>query len=143
MAPPATSTSPGGYAAGSSTAAAKPGGKQIPALLGTYLKARVAFAQGVTDFAARECGIELLVSLQDNIVPLLRPLPIDSSASVQQAAALALGCLANFSPAISMRLVDLDVIQHIVFSLDEQSNVRACACARAEATRFLSLLTGR
>ncbi|KAJ3369630.1 Sperm-associated antigen 6 [Allomyces arbusculus] len=96
------------------------GGKTVAALLDQYQRARLAFAQGIADCAAREAPLEHLAApaARAAVVPLLRPLLLDQVVAVQQAAALALGRLANHSPQLAAHVVAGDVLPHIVYSLD-------------------------
>lgn len=96
--------------------------KQIPLLLDNYLKARIAFAQGVADYAVRECTVGALQEAHELIIPLLRPLLLDASIPVQLAAAVAVGRLANHSQELASNIVSMDVLPHIVFALNESKN---------------------
>ena len=84
-----------------------------------YQKERLAFSQAVADMASRETNVEALTSV--GATALLRPLLIDSVPAVQQAAALALGRLANHSEKLATVVVDGDVLPQLVFSLNEQN----------------------
>jgi hypothetical protein len=99
------------------------GSKTVTSLLENYQKARLSFAQGVADCAAREAQLEHLAQplVRSAIVPLLRPLLLDQVVSIQQAAALALGRLANHSPTLAAHVVAGDILPHIVYSLDSQN----------------------
>ncbi|KAJ1510380.1 Sperm-associated antigen 6 [Coelomomyces lativittatus] len=99
--------------------------KQIAQVMETYQKARLQFAQCIAESAARESNMEYLAlpETRSLIIPLLRPLLLDKVVSVQQAAAVALGRLANHSPEMALELVSGEVLPHIVYTLDS-SNAR-------------------
>ena len=50
---------------------------------------------------------------------LLRPLLLDSVASIQQSAALALGRLANYSDELAEAVVSNEILPQLVYSLSE------------------------
>jgi len=52
---------------------------------------------------------------------LLRPLLLDSVASIQQSAALALGRLANYSDELAHAVVENEILPQLVYSLSEQN----------------------
>lgn len=92
------------------------------ALLGVfekYQKDRLLFVQTVADSASRENNIPALQSA--GVVALLRPLLLDSVPAIQQASALALGRLANFSKQLATDVVDADILPQLVYSLSEQN----------------------
>lgn len=62
-------------------------------------------------------------SLILGVMALLRPLLLDSVASIQQSAALALGRLANYSDELAEAVVSNEILPQLVYSLSEQ-NVR-------------------
>ncbi|KAI9175852.1 hypothetical protein H9P43_006216 [Blastocladiella emersonii ATCC 22665] len=113
---PTTTSGPGAPLA--ATTSSTGASKSVAALLDNYQRSRLAFAQGIADAAAREAHLDHLAATRGTIVPLLRPLLLDQVVAVQQAAALALGRLANHSPSLAAHIVAGDVLPHIVYSLD-------------------------
>ena len=86
-----------------------------------YQKERLLFVQTIADLASRETNIDALQSA--GVMSLLRPLLLDSVPAIQQAAALALGRLANYNEELAEAVVESDILPQLVFSLSEQ-NVR-------------------
>lgn len=84
-----------------------------------YQKERLLFVQTVADLASRETNIEALQSA--GVLALLRPLLLDTVPAIQQAAALALGRLANYNEELAEAVVDSDILPQLVFSLNEQN----------------------
>jgi hypothetical protein len=84
-----------------------------------YQKDRLVFVQTISDLASRESNIEALQSA--GVLALLRPLLLDSVPAIQQAAALALGRLANYHEELAQAVVDSDILPQLVFSLSEQN----------------------
>lgn len=84
-----------------------------------YQKERLLFVQTVADLASRESNIETLQSA--GVLSLLRPLLLDSVPAIQQAAALALGRLANYNEELAEAVVESDILPQLVFSLNEQN----------------------
>ncbi|KAI8813053.1 armadillo-type protein [Cladochytrium replicatum] len=60
---------------------------------------------------------------------LLRPLLLDSVPAIQQAAALALGRLANYNAELAHGVVETDILPQLVYSLSEQSKFYKKAAA--------------
>jgi len=92
-----------------------------------YQKDRLLFVQTVSDLASRESNIEALQSA--GVLALLRPLLLDSVPAIQQAAALALGRLANYHEELAQAVVDTDILPQLVFSLSEQNRFYKKAAA--------------
>lgn len=92
-----------------------------------YQKERLLFVQTIADFATREINIESLQAA--GVLSLLRPLLLDSVPAIQQAAALALGRLANYNKELADAIVRSDILPQLVYSLGEQ-NVSRCLIKR-------------
>jgi hypothetical protein len=84
-----------------------------------YQKERLVFVQTIADLASRECNIEALQSA--GVMSLLRPLLLDNVPAIQQAAALALGRLANYNEELAEAVVGSDILPQLVYSLSEQN----------------------
>ena len=84
-----------------------------------YQKERLLFVQTIADLASRESNIEALQSA--GVLLLLRPLLLDTIPAIQQAAALALGRLANYNEELAEAVVESDILPQLVFSLSEQN----------------------
>jgi hypothetical protein len=84
-----------------------------------YQKERLSFVQTIADLASRENNIETLH--QAGVLLLLRPLLLDNVPAIQQAAALALGRLANYSDELAEAIVESDILPQLVYSLNEQN----------------------
>ncbi len=84
-----------------------------------YHKERLSFAQTIAELAQRETYISSLQS--HNVLPLLRPLLLDNIPAIQQAAALAIGRLANHSEEMAEAIVDSDILPHLICSLKNQN----------------------
>jgi hypothetical protein len=84
-----------------------------------YQKERLSFVQTIADLASRETNIETLQ--QTGVLSLLRPLLLDNVPAIQQAAALALGRLANYNEELAEAVVESDILPQLVFSLNEQN----------------------
>jgi hypothetical protein len=95
--------------------------RQVLSVFEKYQKERLAFVQSVADLASRESNIETLQGA--GVLSLLRPLLLDTIPAIQQAAALALGRLANYNEELAEAVVDSVILPQLVFSLSEQ-NVR-------------------
>jgi hypothetical protein len=77
-----------------------------------YQKERLAFVQTIADLASRECNISALQGA--GVMALLRPLLLDSVPCIQQAAALALGRLANYNEECAEQVVKSDILPQLV-----------------------------
>jgi len=84
-----------------------------------YHRERLLFAQTIADLALKEGYVNSLQS--QNVLPLLRPLLLDEIPAIQQAAALAIGRLANYNEELAKSVVDLDILPHLIFSLKNQN----------------------
>ncbi|OUM58096.1 hypothetical protein PIROE2DRAFT_16725 [Piromyces sp. E2] len=84
-----------------------------------YQHDRLTFVQAVADLASRETNIQALQSV--DVITLLKPLLLDSVPGVQQAAALALGRLANFSREMAYIMVNNDILPQLIYSLSEKN----------------------
>ena len=84
-----------------------------------YQAARTAFVQTVAELAHRPQNIEALQNA--GVMSLLRPLLLDTVASIQQSAALALGRLANYSEELAEAVVMNEVLPQLVYSLEKQN----------------------
>eukprot|EP00472_Partenskyella_glossopodia_P012284 CAMPEP_0197527376 /NCGR_PEP_ID=MMETSP1318-20131121/21326_1 /TAXON_ID=552666 /ORGANISM="Partenskyella glossopodia, Strain RCC365" /LENGTH=513 /DNA_ID=CAMNT_0043081981 /DNA_START=66 /DNA_END=1607 /DNA_ORIENTATION=- len=84
-----------------------------------YQAARTAFVQTVAELAHRPQNIEALQNA--GVMQLLRPLLLDTVASIQQSAALALGRLANYSEELAEAVVMNEVLPQLVYSLEKQN----------------------
>lgn len=93
--------------------------RQVLSVFEKYQKERLTFVQSIADLASRESNIETLQSA--GVLSLLRPLLLDSVPAIQQAAALALGRLANYNQELAEAVVDSDILPQLVFSLSEQN----------------------
>lgn len=99
-----------------------------------YQKARVTFVQKIADLAHRPQNIVALHA--SGVMPLLRPLLLDSVQVIQQTAALAIGRLANFSKEIAESVIQNDIITQLIYSLSNQNKYykkAACYVLRAVA----------
>jgi HEAT repeat protein len=99
-----------------------------------YQKARITFVQSVAELATRPQNIEALHSA--GVMGLLRPLLLDTVASIQQSAALAIGRLANHSEELAESVVQNDIITQLIYSLSNQNRFfkkAACFVLRAVA----------
>ncbi|ORX42019.1 ARM repeat-containing protein [Piromyces finnis] len=85
-----------------------------------YQHDRLTFVQAVADLASRETNIQALQSV--DVITLLKPLLLDSVPGVQQAAALALGRLANFSRDMAYMMVNNDILPQLIYSLSEKNH---------------------
>ncbi|KAI8903120.1 armadillo-type protein [Gorgonomyces haynaldii] len=92
-----------------------------------YQKERLVFVQTVADAASRENNIEALQAA--GVMSLLRPLLLDNVPAIQQAAALALGRLANYSKELAESVVESDILPQLVYSLSEQNRFYKKAAA--------------
>ncbi|KAJ3221388.1 Sperm-associated antigen 6 [Clydaea vesicula] len=92
-----------------------------------YQKDRLIFVQTVAELATRDSNIEALQSA--GVMALLRPLLLDGVPAIQQAAALALGRLANYHEELAQSVVDSDILPQLVFSLSEQNRFYKKAAA--------------
>jgi len=92
-----------------------------------YQKARVTFVQTIADLATRPQNIDALTNA--GVMALLRPLLLDSVASIQQSAALALGRLANFSEGLAESVVTHEILPQLVYSLAQQNRFYKKAAA--------------
>lgn len=93
--------------------------RQIIQTFDEYQKARVKFVQTVADLASKPQHIEALQ--EAGVMQLLRPLLLDSVPSIQQSAALALGCLANYNEELAENVVSGDILAQLVYSLGDQN----------------------
>lgn len=84
-----------------------------------YQKARVTFVQAVADLATRPQNIDDLH--QAGVMSLLRPLLLDTVASIQQSAALALGRLARYSNELAEAVVTNEILPQLVYALSQQN----------------------
>ncbi len=99
-----------------------------------YQKARFTFVQSIAELAQRPQNIVALHSA--GVMPLLRPLLLDSVQVIQQSAALAIGRLANYSEEIAESVIQNDIITQLVYSLSNQNRFykkAACYVLRAVA----------
>ncbi|ORX84539.1 ARM repeat-containing protein, partial [Anaeromyces robustus] len=85
-----------------------------------YQHDRLTFVQAVADLASRETNIQALQSV--DVITLLKPLLLDSVPGVQQAAALALGRLANYSQEMAYIMVNNDILPQLIYSLSEKNH---------------------
>lgn len=92
-----------------------------------YQKERLFFVQTIADHASRESNIEVLQSA--GVMSLLRPLLLDNVPAIQQAAALALGRLANYNEDLAVAVVEGDILPQLVYSLSEQNRFYKKAAA--------------
>merc|ERR1712224_848344 len=95
--------------------------------MGEYQKARVTFVQTVAELAHRPQNIEALQNA--GVMQLLRPLLLDTVASIQQSAALALGRLANYSEELAEAVVLHEILPQLVHSLSQQNRFYKKAAA--------------
>jgi len=92
-----------------------------------YQKARVTFVQTVAELATRQGNVPALQNA--GVMALLRPLLLDTVASIQQSAALALGRLAAESPELAELVVMHDILPQLVHSLAQQNRFYKKAAA--------------
>ncbi|KAJ1547216.1 Sperm-associated antigen 6 [Nowakowskiella sp. JEL0078] len=104
-----------------------PNTKALLSVFEKYQKERLSFVQTVADLASRESNIEALQTA--GVMSLLRPLLLDNIPAIQQAAALALGRLANYNQELAEAVVDSDILPQLVFSLSEQNRFYKKAAA--------------
>ncbi|TPX58518.1 hypothetical protein PhCBS80983_g03080 [Powellomyces hirtus] len=101
--------------------------RAVFAVFEKYQKERLMFVQTVADLASRESNIDALQSA--GVMSLLRPLLLDNVPAIQQAAALALGRLANYNEDMAQSVVDSDILPQLVYSLSEQNRFYKKAAA--------------
>ncbi|KAI8813947.1 armadillo-type protein [Cladochytrium replicatum] len=101
--------------------------RAVLAVFDKYQKDRLAFVQTVADLASREANVEALQTA--GAMSLLRPLLLDCVPAIQQAAALALGRLANYNAELAHGVVETDILPQLVYSLSEQSRFYKKAAA--------------
>lgn len=92
-----------------------------------YQRARTKFVQAVAEAATRPQNIEVMNNAA--VMPLLRPLLLDSVPSIQQTAALALGRLANYSEDLAEAVVGNEILPQLVYSLGDQNRFYKKAAA--------------
>lgn len=111
--------------------------RESQAILGPleeYQKSRSTFVQKIADLAHRPQNIVALHA--SGVMPLLRPLLLDSVQTIQQTAALAIGRLANYSKEIAESVIQNDIITQLIYSLSNQNKYykkAACYVLRAVA----------
>ena len=96
-----------------------PSARAVLTVFEKYQKDRLLFVQTVADLASRESNIDALQAA--GVMSLLRPLLLDTIPAIQQAAALALGRLANYNEEMAESVVDSDILPQLVYSLSEQN----------------------
>ncbi|KAJ3018867.1 Sperm-associated antigen 6 [Thoreauomyces humboldtii] len=101
--------------------------RAVFAVFEKYQKERLMFVQTAADLASRESNIDALQSA--GVMALLRPLLLDNVPAIQQAAALALGRLANYNEEMAQSVVDSDILPQLVYSLAEQNRFYKKAAA--------------
>ncbi|KAJ3088534.1 Sperm-associated antigen 6 [Quaeritorhiza haematococci] len=101
--------------------------KAVMLVFEKYQKERLFFVQTVADLASRETNVEALQSA--GVMSLLRPLLLDNVPAIQQAAALALGRLANYNEELAEAVVESDILPQLVYSLSEQNRFYKKAAA--------------
>jgi len=107
-----------------------------------YQHDRLTFVQAVADLASRETNIQALQSV--DVITLLKPLLLDSVPGVQQAAALALGRLANYSREMAYTMVNNDILPQLIYSLSEKNHFykkASCFLLRAISKHNAELAT--
>eukprot|EP00833_Pecoramyces_ruminatium_P004215 jgi/Orpsp1_1/1178247/evm.model.c7180000064585.1 len=107
-----------------------------------YQHDRLTFVQAVADLASRETNIQALQSM--DVITLLKPLLLDSVPGVQQAAALALGRLANYSREMAYIMVNNDILSQLIYSLSEKNHFykkASCFLLRAISKHNAELAT--
>jgi HEAT repeat protein len=82
-----------------------------------FQQARVEFVQGLAQLATRSVTVDLMQNA--GVLHLLRPLMEDKVPAIQQTAALALGRLVSFSPAIADTVVCSDLLPSVVKGLSD------------------------
>lgn len=108
--------------------------RQLLQVFDKYQHARREFVHTVAEQASRSENISCLMDY--GVLSLLHPLLLDSVAVIQQAAALALGRLANHSESIAQLIVDAGILPEIVSGLSSPDNYykrNACFVLRAIA----------
>ncbi|KAL0270247.1 UNVERIFIED_CONTAM: hypothetical protein PYX00_007720 [Menopon gallinae] len=103
-------------------------------VLDQYQKARCKFAQDVSELASRSSNVECLVTA--GVLDLLRPLLCDPVVSVQQAAAVALGKMANQDEKIAEAIVRKDMLSTLLVGLEKQN--KYCKKARLYVLRSIA-----
>jgi len=96
--------------------------KSVMNVFEKYQHDRLTFVQAVADLASRESNIQALQSV--DVITLLKPLLLDSVPGVQQAAALALGRLANYSREMAYMMVNNDILPQLIYSLSEKNVIK-------------------
>lgn len=86
-----------------------------------YQRARIDFSQRVAELTKHPRNIESMMQQDTGVMELLRPLLLDPETSVQQAAALALGRLANYSEELAERIVTSEILPQLVQSLSNDN----------------------
>ncbi|KAJ3025170.1 Sperm-associated antigen 6, partial [Rhizophlyctis rosea] len=104
-----------------------PSARAVLTVFEKYQKDRLLFVQTVADLASRESNIDALQAA--GVMSLLRPLLLDTIPAIQQAAALALGRLANYNEEMAESVVDSDILPQLVYSLSEQNRFYKKAAA--------------
>lgn len=92
-----------------------------------YHKERLQFAQSIAELASRELYISTLQSF--DVLSLLRPLLLDNIPAIKQAAALAIGRLANYSEDMAEAVVESDILPHLIYSIKNQNRFYKTAAA--------------
>jgi len=114
--------------------------RAIHAHFQTYEKSRLVFAQTIADLAAREANIPILQSA--GVIALLKPLLADTSPGTKQAAAVAIGRIANDNPELGALVVEAGILRQLVTDLAEQNRFFKKAAAfvlRAVARHSIAL----
>ncbi|XP_058496194.1 sperm-associated antigen 6-like [Solea solea] len=101
--------------------------RQIIQVFQEYQKSRLHFVQTVADLASRPQNIEILHNA--GAMAMLRALLLDVVPSIQQAAAVALGRLANYSAEMAEAVVKEDILPLLVHSLGLQNRLYKKAAA--------------
>jgi hypothetical protein len=98
--------------------------KSILSVFEKFQKERLHFVQTVADVASREGNIHILQ--QAGVMHLLKPLLGDPVPAIQQAAAVALGRLANFNADMATAVVSGEILPQLIYSLNEQNVTDNC-----------------
>jgi len=93
--------------------------RAIHAHFQTYEKSRLVFAQTIADLAARDANIPILQTA--GVIALLKPLLADTSPGTKQAAAVAIGRIANDNPELGALVVEAGILRQLVTDLAEQN----------------------
>nr|AFN42843.1 SPAG6-like protein [Marsilea vestita]AFO37823.1 SPAG6-like protein [Marsilea vestita] len=102
--------------------------RAILQVLDNYQKCKLDFVEAICELSTKEQNVEVLHS--SGVLQFLKPLLLDTIPHVQQAAAFALGRMANFSEDLAIGIVDNNIHYQALRSLKELNryNKKPAAC---------------